>query len=125
VDEKDAVEPVGEEEESKEDDGNESLNRTDDGFVISPTFENSINLSTNLENIENPSESLHTPASSKKTTNNKKVPASHTREEDNTEMICTQVLEQANADAKEQLTPHRKSSRLFQKGELNCPLVGL
>jgi len=93
--------------------------------VISPTFENSINLSTNLEKIENPSESVLTPPSSKKTPKNKKVPASRTREEDNTEMISTQVLEQTNADANEQLTPHRKSSRLFRKGKLDSPLVVL
>jgi len=84
-----------------------------------------MNLSTNLEKSENPSESVFTPPSSKKTPKNKKVSASHTREEDDTEMISTQVLEQTNAEANEQLTPHRKSSRLFQKGELNCPLVGL
>ena len=123
VDKEDAVEPVGEEKESKEDDGSKSLNHTDDGFAISSTFEKSINLSTNLENIENPSESVLTPPSSKKTPNNRKVPACHTREEGNTEVTSTQGSEQTNE--KNQLTPHRKSSRLFQKGKLNGRLNGL
>jgi len=124
VDKEDAVEPVREEEESKvefkEDDRSESLNRKENGIAMSPSLEKkSINLSTNLGNIENPSESILIPASPKETPKqkDKKVLESHTPEEDNTEMISTQVLGQTNADAKEQLTPYRKSSKLFQKGK--------
>ena len=93
--------------------------------MISPNFENSTNLLNNLENIEHTSESVLTPASSKKTPKNNKVLASHAREKDNAEVISTQGLEQTNAEAKNQLTPHRRSSTLFQKGKLNSPLVEL
>jgi len=113
---------VGEKEESKEDGGNKSLNSKEDGITMSPSLEKkSINLSTNSENIENPSESPLIPASPKETPKGKKVLASHTREKDNTDGISTQGSEQTNE--KNQLTPHRKSSRLFQKGNLNGRLL--
>ena len=131
VDNEDAAELVVEEkgskEESKEDDGSESVNCKEDGIAMSPSLKKlAINVSTNLKNIENPSDSVLSPASPKRTPKHKKLIAAHTREAENTEMISTQGLEQTNTEAKKQLTlmtPHRKSSRLFQKGELFNPLV--